>query len=196
MKPVATTSVVSGQLLLRKLYTMSVVGNDDLVSSRSVLFLSHRLLSTFSHVRFSRALSAAECLPANCSFNCAACWTDTDLQARLREFEYVNQCQSPTDAMLTFDDGPHPIYTPLILDMLRKYNVKATFFLIGRQAFQYPNLVNDIIKDGHAVGMHTFTHADLQTLNLQGFEQERQASALCSPSPANGPTCSVLLWAR
>jgi peptidoglycan/xylan/chitin deacetylase (PgdA/CDA1 family) len=59
---------------------------------------------------------------------------------------------------LTFDDGPTKETTPRILGILREKGVKATFFVVGRQAEQYPDLVRRMIDDGHAVGNHTFNH--------------------------------------
>ena len=59
---------------------------------------------------------------------------------------------------LTFDDGPHPVYTPEILRILDRYHVKATFFLVGSRAEQYPGLVREIAVRGHAIGNHSFTH--------------------------------------
>jgi cellulose synthase/poly-beta-1,6-N-acetylglucosamine synthase-like glycosyltransferase/peptidoglycan/xylan/chitin deacetylase (PgdA/CDA1 family)/spore germination protein YaaH len=65
---------------------------------------------------------------------------------------------------LTFDDGPDPEWTPKVLDILKKYNVKATFFLVGSQAEQYPDLVKRIVAEGHLVGNHTYTHANLASI--------------------------------
>lgn len=59
---------------------------------------------------------------------------------------------------LTFDDGPIPIVTPEILKILRKYNVKATFFCVGENISKYPAIFEQVLKDGHAVGNHTFHH--------------------------------------
>lgn len=60
---------------------------------------------------------------------------------------------------ITFDDGPNPTYTPIVLDILKKQNAKATFFLIGKEAEMYPELVKQIIGDGHAIGNHSYSHA-------------------------------------
>ncbi len=60
---------------------------------------------------------------------------------------------------LTFDDGPHPTYTPAVLQLLRQYNIKATFFCIGRQIAKYPGLLQQIAADGHVVGNHSFSHS-------------------------------------
>ncbi len=59
---------------------------------------------------------------------------------------------------LTFDDGPHPLITPKVLEILRRYNAKATFFCIGNNVKKYPNTFELIKKEGHAVGTHTFNH--------------------------------------
>ena len=59
---------------------------------------------------------------------------------------------------LTFDDGPIPEATPFILDVLRKENVKATFFVVGDNVRKYPELYQQIIDEGHQVGNHTHNH--------------------------------------
>jgi peptidoglycan-N-acetylglucosamine deacetylase len=59
---------------------------------------------------------------------------------------------------LTFDDGPHPVYTPQVLDILDRFNVGATFFLIGSQAQAHPDQVRRIRERGHALGNHSFHH--------------------------------------
>ncbi len=59
---------------------------------------------------------------------------------------------------LTFDDGPDPIYTPQILDILSKYNTRATFFLVGKHAEKYPGLVLRIKHEGHTLGIHGYHH--------------------------------------
>lgn len=62
---------------------------------------------------------------------------------------------------LTFDDGPHPKFTPQILAVLKKYNIKATFFVVGKMAKQYPKLVKAEDAAGHDVGNHTYDHVNL-----------------------------------
>lgn len=64
---------------------------------------------------------------------------------------------------LTFDDGPDPVITPQVLDILKKYNVKATFFCIGKNLEKFPEVYKRIIKEGHAIGNHSFDH-------LNGFQ--------------------------
>ena len=62
------------------------------------------------------------------------------------------------EVWLTFDDGPSPEITPWILAVLKKENVKATFFLVGEQIEQYPKLVADIISEGHSIANHSYSH--------------------------------------
>jgi peptidoglycan/xylan/chitin deacetylase (PgdA/CDA1 family) len=59
---------------------------------------------------------------------------------------------------LSFDDGPHPTITPFVLQQLKKYNAKATFFCIGEHVARYPDVFQQVIDEGHAVGNHTHLH--------------------------------------
>jgi peptidoglycan/xylan/chitin deacetylase (PgdA/CDA1 family) len=59
---------------------------------------------------------------------------------------------------LTFDDGPHPEYTPRLLDVLATSDAKATFFVVGQQCEKYPEIVRRIVGEGHQIGNHTFFH--------------------------------------
>ena len=59
----------------------------------------------------------------------------------------------------TFDDGPHPDVTPQVLDVLREANVKAAFFVIGKNAEKHPDLLHRILEEGHVIGNHTYNHA-------------------------------------
>lgn len=61
---------------------------------------------------------------------------------------------------LTFDDGPHPTITPLVLEILERYNAKATFFCIGNNVKKYPATFEMVKKASHSVGCHTFNHED------------------------------------
>src|SRR5262249_5298739 len=65
---------------------------------------------------------------------------------------------------LTFDDGPDPVWTPQILDVLRRHGAHATFFVIGSQVNEHPELVRRMLAEGNEVGLHTFTHAELDTI--------------------------------
>lgn len=73
---------------------------------------------------------------------------------------------------LTFDDGPDPLYTKQILDVLSKYHVKATFFVIGRNARLHPELLFSEIAQGHKVENHTTTHPDLPQCSREEVARE------------------------
>jgi peptidoglycan/xylan/chitin deacetylase (PgdA/CDA1 family) len=75
---------------------------------------------------------------------------------------------------LTFDDGPDPITTPAILDVLRDYHIKATFFVIGARAEQHPELIERMVGEGHALGNHTYYHRDLTKLAPESMQRELQ----------------------
>ena len=69
---------------------------------------------------------------------------------------------------LTFDDGPTPEITPWVLDSLREYDAKGTFFCLGRNVDRYPKIYQQILEEGHAVGNHTYSHLKgSQTNNLE-----------------------------
>lgn len=59
---------------------------------------------------------------------------------------------------LTFDDGPSPLSTPILLDLLAHHNLQATFFVVGEKAARYPELITDIIAHGHTIGNHSWNH--------------------------------------
>ncbi|MEO5800630.1 MAG: polysaccharide deacetylase family protein, partial [Gemmatimonadales bacterium] len=61
---------------------------------------------------------------------------------------------------LTFDDGPHPDITPRLLDALARHEIRATFFVIGREAERYPALISRIVAEGHAIGHHSWSHSE------------------------------------
>lgn len=66
--------------------------------------------------------------------------------------------KSPGKVSFTFDDGPNPHYTPMLLDLLKSYGIKATFFVLGSRAEQYPELIRRIHEEGHEIGIHNYTH--------------------------------------
>lgn len=62
------------------------------------------------------------------------------------------------DLALTFDDGPDPVYTNELLDVLKENNIKASFFVVGSQAEQYPDIIRRIHEEGHLIGVHNYVH--------------------------------------
>lgn len=72
---------------------------------------------------------------------------------------HSNKLTSKNQVAITFDDGPHPEFTPKALDLLKKHNAKATFFCIGQQVEKHPEVLKRIIAEGHLVGNHTYSHS-------------------------------------
>ena len=83
---------------------------------------------------------------------------------------YVN-AQSVSECngiLLTFDDGPDPENTPKVLDILKKYNVKALFFIIAKNAEQHPEIIKRIQAEGHTIGSHTYHHNPFMAFRTSG----------------------------
>lgn len=92
-----------------------------------------------------------------------------------RPVRQVRSVHVPIKAVaLTFDDGPNPTYTPAILNLLRQYGAKATFFVIGRELMRYPQIVRQEIKQGDEVGNHGMNHLTLNGLDPTAIEAEVQ----------------------
>ncbi|WP_378951149.1 polysaccharide deacetylase family protein [Pelosinus sp. sgz500959] len=73
---------------------------------------------------------------------------------------------------LTFDDGPYSPYTEQVLDVLKEYQVPATFFVVGQNVEKYPELVQRIVNEGHQLGNHTYHHVDLLKSDRKTIEEE------------------------
>ncbi len=81
------------------------------------------------------------------------------------EFFYLSSPEQERTVALTFDDGPDSVNTPIILEILKKEGIKATFFLLGQNIIKYPEIVKEIAREGHQIANHTWTHPDLRKLN-------------------------------
>jgi len=79
---------------------------------------------------------------------------------------------------LTFDDGPVPSVTPRILEVLRKEGVKATFFVVGKMVDKYPWLIERILREGHDIGNHTYSHRDLTKLSKEDILKELEKTRI------------------
>lgn len=91
---------------------------------------------------------------------------DTDIDIyRKNQNEYMK-------IALTFDDGPHPRYTPQILDILDYYGIKATFFVVGINAYNYRETLEDICNRGHEIGNHTYTHPHVSVIEPNKLTDE------------------------
>lgn len=85
---------------------------------------------------------------------------------------YRNVKREDMKIALTFDDGPHPYYTEQILDILEKYNVKATFFFVGQNIEYYPEAAERVQLSGHEIGNHTYTHHRVRALDHSELMRE------------------------
>ncbi len=85
---------------------------------------------------------------------------------------------SEHEVALTFDDGPSPIYTRQILALLRQYQAKATFFVLGRKVEQYPRIIKAMMRDGHEIGNHTYDHPHLTQTAKPKCERELERTRL------------------
>ncbi len=93
--------------------------------------------------------------------------------------------QIPTaqkEIFLSFDDGPHPRITPLVLDMLASHGAKASFFCIGDQVKRFPGIYQRILDEGHAIGNHTFHHLNGWKTNDADYLTNITEAALCIDS--------------
>lgn len=86
-------------------------------------------------------------------------WASADISSNVYLKTSCKGDPTSKEICLTFDDGPHCLHTPLILFILKKYNIPATFFIIGEKAHLCPHIIHDIVKNGHVVGIHSQTHS-------------------------------------
>lgn len=96
------------------------------------------------------------------------------LSQLLKKYPETILTQGPRNKMiaLTFDDVPDPRFTPQVLDVLRKYNVKATFFVVGSRAQKHPALVARIIREGHVIGNHSYDHPEFGKIGMNEFRTQ------------------------
>lgn len=85
----------------------------------------------------------------------------------------LNWHMEDTDAVyLTFDDGPNPLVTPWVMEQLDKYDAKATFFCIGKNAEQYPEIVQQLRDRGHSIGNHSYSHTKTIRLDCELYVED------------------------
>ncbi|MFJ9814314.1 glycosyltransferase [Streptomyces sp. NPDC101151] len=80
--------------------------------------------------------------------------------------------------VLTFDDGPDPVWTPKVLDVLKEHHAHAVFFVTGTMTSRYPELVKRMVDEGHEVGLHTFNHPDLSFQSKRRIDWELSTNQL------------------
>ena len=100
---------------------------------------------------------------------------------------------APNEVALTFDDGPTPNSTPLILDVLERTHTPATFFVLGRYVSAFPYLLQQEWADGFAVGYHSWDHPDMTTLSAAGV-QAQFANTIATVRDAIGPSDCHWFW--
>ena len=98
--------------------------------------------------------------------------TDERMPSYPRSYTIKQYGYNPTKLALTFDDGPDPKWTPKILDILKRENVKGTFFVIGDHAENNVGLLQRYVREGHEIGNHTFTHPDISEISSRQLELE------------------------
>jgi cellulose synthase/poly-beta-1,6-N-acetylglucosamine synthase-like glycosyltransferase/peptidoglycan/xylan/chitin deacetylase (PgdA/CDA1 family)/spore germination protein YaaH len=98
--------------------------------------------------------------------------TDETMLTLPHPFEVRYYGYNPKKLALSFDDGPDPVWTPRILDVLKKYNVKGTFFVIGEEGGDNIGLLKRYIREGHEIGNHTFTHPDISEIPQRQVDLE------------------------
>lgn len=99
------------------------------------------------------------------------------------------------EVFLTFDDGPHPTITPWVLDVLDQYQAKATFFCVGLNVQQYPQVFEEIKKRGHVIGNHTFSHKNgLQTCTKNYLHDVDRVQTLIPTKLFRPPYGKMTIW--
>lgn len=95
-----------------------------------------------------------------------------DLHAKYKTIFLLNGPSSKREVALTFDDAPDERFTPQVLDVLKSEGVKATFFVVGNRVEAYPEIVKRMIDEGHVVGNHSYSHANLPKLSDADFRDQ------------------------
>ena len=98
--------------------------------------------------------------------------TDEHMETLPRSYVVEQYGYNPKKLALSFDDGPDPTWTPKILDVLKQYNVKGAFMVIGEQGQDNVDLLRRYVREGHEIGNHTFTHPDISEISERQLQLE------------------------
>ena len=113
--------------------------------------------------------------------------TETEAATEGEEMIYHSRHNDRMEIALSFDDGPHPRLTPVILKILEEYGIKATFFMVGENVGYYPAAARAVVEAGHEIGNHTFSHRKFGRLEEEELRREilfcEEAIASVSDSP-------------
>jgi peptidoglycan/xylan/chitin deacetylase (PgdA/CDA1 family) len=86
---------------------------------------------------------------------------------------FLSHCRKAgSSVFLTFDDSPHPVWTPRSMDVLDRFGIKACFFMVGQEAMRHAGIVRDVTERGHLVGNHTYSHRSIVGLTGKDLEVE------------------------
>lgn len=98
--------------------------------------------------------------------------TLADLRAKYKSTFVLQGPEDKREVALTFDDAPDDVFTPRVLDVLKREGVKATFFCVGNRIEKHPDVMRRIVAEGHVVGNHSYSHANLPKLSDEKFREE------------------------
>jgi peptidoglycan/xylan/chitin deacetylase (PgdA/CDA1 family) len=98
--------------------------------------------------------------------------TLSELREKYPEIFFNRGSRKNKQVALTFDDVPDIRFTPQLLDVLKRYEIKATFFIVGYRAQNHPDLVRRMVREGHALGNHSYNHALMTKTTLPKFEKQ------------------------
>ncbi|MEP6756216.1 MAG: polysaccharide deacetylase family protein [Chthonomonadales bacterium] len=102
---------------------------------------------------------------------------ETSARKRLAPTPFGHGDLSRKEIAITFDDGPHILWTPALLDELRRLNVKVTFFVVGKMVDQHPELIQREVAEGHEVANHTYDHLNLTKLSPEQVQSQIKLGA-------------------
>ena len=98
------------------------------------------------------------------------------------------------EVFLTFDDGPHPVITPWVLEQLKTYNARATFFCIGKNVHEHPNIYARVLHEGHATGNHTYNHLNGWKVDIRAYLQDVTKAAALIQTNLFRPPYGRIKW--
>jgi peptidoglycan/xylan/chitin deacetylase (PgdA/CDA1 family) len=98
--------------------------------------------------------------------------TLADLRAKYPSTFVLQGSGDKREVALTFDDAPDDVFTPMVLDILKREGVRATFFCVGNRIEAHPDIMRRIVAEGHVVGNHSYSHANLPKLSDERFREE------------------------
>ena len=112
---------------------------------------------------------------------------DSEPPKKFDEIVYHSRHNDRMEIALSFDDGPHPRLTPVILDILEEYGVKATFFMVGENVDYYPDAARAVVEAGHEIGNHTFSHRKFNRMSEHEMLDEIHACEQAISSVSDSP---------